>query len=76
VILVFLLPGDVELDRTRDLYLEEQRELYCDDLYDIDWEKVRLGQCAGMPGKWVGGWVSGGAIVLFSISYGNALLSF
>ena len=45
----------IELDEAREQYLEEQKELYQEDLYDIDWEEVRRGQCAGMPGKWVCG---------------------
>ena len=41
------------IDEERERYLEEQKEVYKEDLYDIDWNEVRQGKCAGMPGRWV-----------------------
>ncbi len=41
------------MDEERERYLEEQKEVYDDEQYGINWEEVRQGKCAGMPGKWV-----------------------
>lgn len=34
-------------------YLEEQQQAYGGSEYGIDWEEVKGGTSAGMPGRWV-----------------------
>lgn len=45
-------PGN-EAEPSRREFLEEQQEQYGGSEYGIDWEEVKEGKSAGMPGKWV-----------------------
>ena len=45
--------GEEELECPTEAYLEEQQQDYGASEYNINWEEVKMGKSAGMPGKWV-----------------------
>ena len=38
-----------------EAYWEEQQRQYAGSEYNINWEEVKEGKSAGMPGRWVSG---------------------
>ena len=45
--------GESSCDQSPDVAVMEQQMAYREPKYSIDWEEVKKGKAAGMPGKWV-----------------------